>query len=103
MSLWIWVLAACLIAFLTKFVGYLLPDAWLENPRVLKVSNGVTIGLLGSLVFMNTFVTGTSLRLDARLVALVAALIALRLRAPFIVVVLAGALASALCRLGGWG
>lgn len=102
MSTWIWLLAACAIAFTTKFVGYLLPDAWLENPRVVHVSNAVTIGLLGSLVLLNTLATGQHLVLDARVVALAAAIIALLLRAPFIVVVIVGAAAAALVRLAGW-
>lgn len=32
MSQWLWVLAACLVAYLTKLAGYLVPTRWLE-PR----------------------------------------------------------------------
>lgn len=103
MSTWLWILGACAIAYATKLVGYLLPDSWLENPRVVHVSNAVTIGLLASLVMLNTFGSGSHLVVDARLVALVVAIVALLLRAPFIVVVIAGAAAAALTRLAGWG
>lgn len=103
MSTWAWVIVAGVVAFATKLLGYLLPARWLENPRVARVSNAVTIGLLASLVLMNTFASGQRLRLDARIVALVAGVIALRLRAPFIVVVLVGAVSAALVRLTGWG
>ena len=70
MSLWIWILAACAIANATKLVGYLLPERWLETPWVSTLSHGVTVGLLASLVATNAFLTGTSVSLDARLVAL---------------------------------
>lgn len=101
MSLWIWILAACAIAYATKLVGYLLPERWLETPWVSTLSHGVTVGLLASLVATNAFLTGTSVSLDARLVALLAAGVALVLRAPFLAVVVVGAAAAALARLAG--
>ena len=101
MSLWIWILAACAIAYATKLVGYLLPERWLETPWVSPLSHGVTVGLLASLVATNAFLTGTSVSLDARLVALLAAGVALVLRAPFLAVVVVGAAAAALARLAG--
>ncbi|MDF1489028.1 AzlD domain-containing protein [Tessaracoccus caeni] len=95
MSTWTWILIACGIAYVTKLVGYLLPHAWLEQPRVQRTAAGMTVGLLASLVAVNTFVTVTSLTFDARLAALVAATIALLLRAPFLVVVIVGAATTA--------
>ncbi|HEX2857154.1 MAG TPA: AzlD domain-containing protein [Propionibacteriaceae bacterium] len=103
MSTWGWVVVAGLVAVATKLLGYLLPARWLESPRVARVSNAVTIGLLSSLVLMNTLASGPRLRLDARVVALVAGVVALKLRAPFVVVVLVGAVSAALVRLAGWG
>ncbi len=102
MSLWFWVIVACVIGFLTKLLGYLLPRKWLTNPRVARVAGILTIGLLASLTIANTVATGQQLALDARLGALVAAAIALWLRAPFLVVVIAGAAAAAGLRLLGW-
>ena len=101
MTMWLWILAACAIAYLTKLVGYLLPERWLENPWVATLSHGVTVGLLASLVATNAFVSGTAVALDARAVALLAAAVALVLRAPFLLVVMVGAVAAALARLGG--
>ena len=103
MTTWTWVIAAGAVAFATKLLGYLLPSRWLENPRVARVSNAVTVGLLASLVLMNTVASGHRLQVDARLAALLSGIVALRLRAPFIVVVLVGALTAALVRLSGWG
>ncbi|HMR48735.1 MAG TPA: AzlD domain-containing protein [Arachnia sp.] len=102
MSTWTWILIACAIAFATKLVGYLLPHAWLEQPRVQRTAAGMTVGLLASLVAVNTFVSGTALVFDARVAAFVAAAIALLLRAPFLVVVLVGALATAGARALGF-
>ena len=94
MTMWLWILAACAIAYATKLVGYLLPERWLESPWVTRLSHGVTVGLLASLVATNAFVTGTAITLDARVVALI-------LRAPFLAVVVIGAVAAALARLAG--
>ncbi|MFJ6279640.1 AzlD domain-containing protein [Arthrobacter subterraneus] len=101
MNLWIWILAACAISYLTKLAGYLIPARLMENPRMTRVAGTLTIGLLASLTAVNTFSSGQSLALDARLAALAAAAVALWLRAPFLVVVLAGAGAAAVARLLG--
>ncbi|WFP17256.1 AzlD domain-containing protein [Citricoccus muralis] len=102
MSLWFWILLASVIAFATKFVGYLMPQAWLEHERVLRTANAVTIGLLAALVAMNALGDGTSLTADSRIGALVAAAVALIHRAPFLVVVLVGAIVAAGLRLLGF-
>ncbi len=101
MSAWAWIIAACVVAYLTKLVGYLLPTRWLEGPRVSAIFSAMTIGLLGALVALNAVGNGRHLVLDARLVALAAAAVALRLKAPYLVVVIVGAAAAALARLAG--
>ncbi|WP_299166943.1 AzlD domain-containing protein [uncultured Arthrobacter sp.] len=101
MNLWGWILIACAVSYVTKLAGYLVPARLMENPRTTRVAGTLTIGLLASLTAVNTFSSGQSLVLDARLAALVAAAVALLLRAPFLVVVLVGAGAAALARLLG--
>lgn len=101
-AMWTWVLVACAIAYATKLSGYLVPQSFLDRPWVTTVSAGMTVGLLTSLVVVNTFVSGTAVVMDARLAALAAAAVALWLRAPYIVVVIIGAVAAALARLAGW-
>jgi uncharacterized membrane protein len=101
MSLWFWILVACVLAFLTKLLGYLVPRKWLTNPRIARIAGTLTIGLLASLTVANTVTTGQALSLDSRVGALVAAAIALWLRAPFLVVVIAGAAAAAGLRMLG--
>ncbi|XAS68830.1 AzlD domain-containing protein [Micrococcaceae bacterium Sec5.7] len=102
MNLWMWLLLACVLAYAWKLVGYLVPAKLLKNPRMSRVAGTMTIGLLASLTIVNAVATGQSLALDARLGALAAAAIALLFRAPFLVVVLAGAGAAAALRLVGW-
>lgn len=102
MNMWTWVLVAAVIGYLTKLVGYLVPAKVLANPRMSRVAGTLTIGLLASLTMVNAAASGTTVVLDARLGALVAAAIALWLRAPFLVVVIVGAAAAAGLRLLGW-
>ncbi|TLM75565.1 AzlD domain-containing protein [Pseudarthrobacter sp. NamB4] len=102
MNLWFWLLLACATAYAWKLVGYLVPARLMENPRMSRVAGTMTIGLLASLTIVNTLANGQVLAADARLGALAAAAIALALRAPFLVVVLAGAVTAALLRILGW-
>lgn len=102
MSLWMWLLLSCLFAYAWKLMGYLVPASLLRNPRMSRMAGTMTIGLLASLTIVNTVASGQALVLDARLGALAAAGVALFFRAPFLVVVLAGAGAAALLRLAGW-
>jgi len=102
MSLWIWLLIACALAYGWKLVGYFVPARFLEDPRTSRIAGTMTIGLLASLTVVNAVVSGHGLAADARLGALAAAALALILRAPFLVVVFAGAGTAALLRMLGW-
>ena len=98
---WGWLLLACAVAFVTKLAGYLVPARWLEGARMTRVTSAVTVGLLASLVMVNAFAQGTQIVLDARAGALLAAVIALLCRVPFLGVVIIGAAVAALLRLAG--
>ena len=102
MNLWVWLLLSCPLAYASKLLGYLVPASLLRNPRMSRIAGTMTIGLLASLTVVNAVATGQSLALDARLGALAAAAVALWFRAPFLVVVIAGAAAAAGLRLLGW-
>jgi uncharacterized membrane protein len=102
MSLWFWLVLACVLAYAWKLVGYFVPARFLEDPRMSRIAGTMTIGLLASLTVVNAVASGQALAADARLGALAAAAIALALRAPFLVVVLAGAGAAAVLRMLGW-
>lgn len=101
MSLGVWVLLACVAAYALKLSGYLLPQAMLDRPVFHDLAAALTVGLLASLTVMNTVGDGQAIALDSRLLALGAGAVALKLKAPYIVVVLAGALAAATGRLLG--
>lgn len=103
MNLWLWVVLASLACLAIKLAGYLVPPQVLENPRVAHSAAMVTCGLLAALVVTQTFASGSALVLDARVAAIAVAAAALALRAPFIVVVILGALAAAGVRALGWG
>ncbi len=66
-----------------------------------ELAGALTVGLLASLTVMNTVGKGQSIALDSRLLALAAGGIALKLKAPYIVVVIVGGLAAALGRRFG--
>lgn len=100
--MWIAVLAASFGCYLEKVLGYFLPSSMLENPRTRKVLGLLPVALLAALVAVQTFASGMAITLDARAAGLVAAVIALLLRAPFLVVVLVAAITAAGLRALGW-
>lgn len=101
MIAWLWVIASSVIAYLTKLAGYLVPREILERPAVVRVAEAMTVGLLAALVVVQTFSADGGVAADARILALVVAVVALLLRAPFLVVVLLGAGVVALGRYLG--
>ncbi|WP_134772645.1 AzlD domain-containing protein [Ornithinimicrobium flavum] len=102
MTLWLAVLAACLLAWLLKLGGYLVPERVLHVPWVDRVVPLLTVALLSALVVTQGLLDGDRLpTLDARAAGLGVAVGLLLLRAPFIVVVAAAALTAALLRW--WG
>lgn len=101
--MWVWVLVSSAISYVVKLAGYLVPPEPLQRDRVRHAAAQLTVGLLASLVMINTFGAGQGLAVDARLVALAVAVVALLLRAPFLLVVVLGAIAAALARALGWG
>ena len=102
-ALWSWIVLAGLAAFLLKVIGFLLPRRMLEHPVLIDIAATMTVGLLSALVMVSAFASDTRLAVDARAGALLAAVVALRLRAPFLVVVVVGAAAAALVRLAEVG
>lgn len=100
--IWAAVLAGSIGCYLEKLAGYLLPHSVLENARVRRVSGLLPVALLAALVAVQTFATGQTLVIDARAAGLAVAVVALILRAPFLVVVLAAAVTAAVLRALGW-
>ena len=99
--IWPAVIIGSIGAYLLKLTGYVIPARVLDNPRLRRLTALLPIALLAALVGVQTFSTGTELQIDARLAGLAAAIIALVLRAPFLVVVLIAAVTAAVLRASG--
>jgi branched chain amino acid efflux pump len=99
---WVAVLATAAGCYALKLTGLTVPRSVLNNPRVRRFTELVPVALLAALVAVQTFGAGQSLAVDpARLAGLGAAVVALLLRAPFLVViVVAAGTAAALRALG---
>jgi branched-subunit amino acid transport protein len=95
-QMWIAVIGTSAIAFGLKYFGHSIPEKYLTNPRALRINTLIPIALLSALVAVQTFAEKSKLVIDQRLVGMAVAVIALSLKAPFPVVVLGSAAASAL-------
>ena len=101
MNLWLWVLLAAAATYALKLAGYLVPKSLLDRPWVPSLAAALTVGLLASLVVSNTVAKGQGLVFDSRLLGLAAAVVALKFKAPYIVVVIVGGVATAAGRWAG--
>ena len=95
-QMWIAVIGTSAIAFGLKYFGHSVPEKYLSNPRMLRINTLIPIALLSALVAVQTITEKSKLVIDQRLAGMTVAVIALLLKAPFPVVVLGSALASAL-------
>ena len=99
--IWTAVLLGSMGTFIAKAIGFALPSSVLDRPLVRAIAGFLPISLLAALVAVQTVSTGTTLTIDGRAAGLVVAVIALILRAPFLVVVFAAAATAALLRATG--
>lgn len=97
--MWGAVLAACLACYLLKLAGLSVPPRVLEHPVVARVADLIPVALLAALTAVQVLGGDGTLVVDARLAGLAFAVVALALRAPFLVVVFGSALVAALVRL----
>lgn len=97
--MWTAVLLGCAGCYLLKLAGLSVPSSVLERPVVARVADLMPVALLAALVAVQVFADGRALVLDARAAGLGFAVVALLLRAPFLVVVAGAALTAALLRL----
>ncbi len=96
---WIAVLVTAAGCYALKLAGLTVPERLLRNARLRRFAELVPVALLAALVAVQAGAKGSSLVFDpAR-----PAVIALMLRAPFLVVILAAAGTAAGLRLAGIG
>jgi len=99
---WVAVLATAAGCYAFKLAGLTVPRRVLDNPRVRRFAELVPVALLAALIAVQTFSDGQSLAIDpARLAGLGAAVAALLLRAPFLVVIVVAAGTAAILRALG--
>lgn len=96
---WSALLALGAAAYGLKAFGLLVLGPRSAGGRLLQMAGLLPAALLPALVAVNTFAGDRRLVLDARAVGLAVALIATWRRAPFVVVVVSAAAATALVRL----
>ncbi len=97
--IWAAVVVAAVGCYLLKLAGLSVPPRVLERPVVARIADLLPVALLSALIGVQVFASGQHLVIDARVVGLGFAFVALLLRAPFIVVVFGAALTAALVRL----
>lgn len=96
------VLLACAACYALKLAGYVTPAAWLQGERTSRVTTALPVALLAALIGVQTFAgEGGRIVLDARVAAVALALVLLRFRANFVVVVVGAAGVAALLRATG--
>jgi len=97
--IWAGVIAASAACYGLKLAGLSLPQRWLQDARLQRTVPLIPVALLAALVATQTFSSGQHLVVDVRAAALGVAVIAVVLRAPFLVVVMAAAATAAVLRL----
>ena len=98
---WPPVLIASISAYLTKLTGYFVPSSWLEQPMFRRIAEALPVGMLAALITTQTIGNSQAWLIDGRIVGAVVAVIALRFRANFLVVVLSAATITAFGRQFG--
>lgn len=95
---WAAVLITSAGCYALKLMGMSVPERVLGRPVVRRIAAFLPIALLAALVAVQTFSVGQHLEIDARAAGVGAAVIAIWLKAPFIVVVVVAAATAALIR-----
>lgn len=98
---WPLIVALVVGTWLIRLGGLLLPAGREPRPVVTSLLGFVPVALLAALIAVQTVSTEGTLTIDARLVGVAAALVAIALRAPFGVVFIVGVGATAIGRALG--
>jgi branched-subunit amino acid transport protein len=93
--IWIAVIGASVTAFLNKYIGHSVPERWLNKPRFMRINTLVPIVLLSALVAVQTVGDKKELVVDQRLAGVAVALVLLKFKASFPIVVVGAAITSA--------
>jgi uncharacterized membrane protein len=101
--MWVAIAVGAVSCYALKLGGLSVPRAVLENRRVQKVAELLPVALLAALIVTQAFSSQQELTLDPRAAGVAVAVIAVRLRAPFLAVVtLAAPAAAPATNARGW-
>ena len=95
------VIIASIAVYSWKLLGYLIPDRFITD-KFRDFAERVTVALLAAMVMIQGFTLQGEVLVDARLPALIVAAVLLWLRAPYILVVIAGAAVAGILRMLGF-
>jgi branched-subunit amino acid transport protein len=95
-NFWLATIGTSVIAFLIKYSGTMIPARVLESQAIRRINALLPIAMLSALVAVQAFAIKKELGIDHRAAGLAVAAVALKLKAPFPVVVGAAALVSAI-------
>ncbi len=98
-TLWLGIAIMVVGCFALKYAGLSVPAAVLIHPLTVRAADLIPVALLGALIAVQVFGSGSALTVDARVLALVVAAVLLTLRVPFLPMVFAAALVAALVRM----
>lgn len=99
--IWLAVLVGAGGCYLLKLAGLAVPERVLEHPGIHRVAALLPIALLAALAATQTLTAGSDVVLDPRTAGVAVAILAVLLRAPFLLVVASAAVTAALLRLMG--
>lgn len=95
-SLWIATIGASALCYLLKVLGYSIPESKLANPRVRRINDLIPVVLLSALVASQTLTLDSQITIDQRTFGVLAAVVALKMRLSFPLMMLLAAATSAL-------
>jgi hypothetical protein len=99
--MWAGVLLGAVGCYGLKALGLLVPRRVVDHPQARHIADLLPIALLAALTVTQTFSDGKDLVVDARVVGVAVALVAIKLRAPFLVVVVLASAVTAVVRVLG--
>ncbi|MCD9198427.1 AzlD domain-containing protein [Aeromicrobium wangtongii] len=97
-ALWGGIVVMIVTCFALKYAGLSVPQSILQHALTVRAVELIPAGLLGALIAVQVFADGSSVQVDARLLALGVAAVLLTLRVPFLPMVVIAAAVAALVR-----
>lgn len=98
-ALWLALIVSCVGSYLLKLAGLSLPKSVLDHPVVRRIAGFLPVAMLAALIAVSLFDGGRRFSVDWRaLVGMAAGVVALLLRAGFLVVLVVAVVVTAVLR-----